>query len=152
MGLIERVRRVGGVALHRIESDASGPGRAGIAAAVDGAPPQAREIPLTRCPSSLSPGRGKRGRGVEVRGFVQTLEARPRPFARAPIPDGRSTYRNSSKGWNATPAAPSSLRKAVARTKLPPTHSNQLSIFSGNVPSVPGFHASPMAVRRLRSS
>jgi hypothetical protein len=63
----------------------------------------------------------------------------PRPFARAPIPAGRSAHRNLSKGWNATPAAPSLLRKAVACAKLPATHGNQLSISSGNVPSVPGF-------------
>jgi hypothetical protein len=69
---------------------------------------------------------------------------RPRPFARAPIPaipDGRSAHRNLSKGWNATPAAPSTLRKAVARAKPPATHGNQLSIFSGNIPSVPGFQS-----------
>ena len=32
-------------------------------------------------------------------------QPRPMPFARAPIPDGRSARRNLSKGWNATPAA-----------------------------------------------
>jgi hypothetical protein len=50
-----------------------------------------------------------------------------------------SAHRNLSKGWNATPAAPSLLRKAIARAKLSATHGNQLSTFSGNVPSVPGF-------------
>ncbi len=74
-----------------------------------------------------------------MRGFVQTLEGRPRPFARTPIPDGCSAHRNLSRGWNATPAVPSSLRKAVGRAKLPATHGSQFSIFSGNVPSVPGF-------------
>jgi hypothetical protein len=56
-----------------------------------------------------------------------------------PIPDGRSAHRNLSKGWNATPAAPSLLGKAVGRAELPATHGNQPSILSGNVPSVPGF-------------
>jgi REP element-mobilizing transposase RayT len=63
-----------------------------------------------------------------------------------PIPDGRSAHRNLSKGWRATPAAPSLLRKAVQkggrRAKLPASHGNQLSIFSGNVPFVPGFQRS----------
>jgi hypothetical protein len=48
---------------------------------------------------------------------------------------------------------PSSLRKAVQkgsrRAKLPATHGNQLSIFRGNVPSIPGFvqHNMPQCKR-----
>jgi hypothetical protein len=75
----------------------------------------------------------------------------PRPFARAPIPDGRSAQRNSSKGWNAALAAPWLLRKAGARAKLPATHGNELSNFSGKVPSVPGFRPG-ISERRTRAA
>jgi hypothetical protein len=93
----------------------------------------ALDTPLTRDFGS-SPGQPVIG------GTISRREPRqPRPFARAPIADGGSAHRNLSRGWNATPAASSLLRKAVARAKLPATHGSQLSIFRGNVPFVPGF-------------
>jgi hypothetical protein len=55
-----------------------------------------------------------------------------------------------SKGWNATPAVPSSFRKAVARAKLPATHGNQLSIFSGKSPLSPVFAYSQSLIARNR--
>jgi REP element-mobilizing transposase RayT len=107
----------GGVALHRIESRTSGPARVGRHEREG----WLRRIPI-RGPAPLFTAERRRQTYHWIRDFGSspgqpviggTISGReprqPRPLARAPIPDGRSAHRNLSKGWNATPAAPSGV-------------------------------------------
>jgi hypothetical protein len=58
--------------------------------------------PVTPCPSSLAPGRGKRGRGVGVRGFVEGA-AEVRTAARPQTPNTASALPVTARSRSGNP-------------------------------------------------